>query len=90
MRNSIGAVARQRSARISGNNVGSGVFHVVRSEAISFDRPSRVSAVQWSELVGEGVRGLPRFSSYEPLLLEAGSRGTETVRELRQRLVKEQ
>jgi hypothetical protein len=54
------------------------VFFVVRSEAISLDRPSsfqlvQYSAVEWSEFVGELVRGLLRFSCCELLLLEAGS-----------------
>jgi hypothetical protein len=39
-RNSTGAVARQRPARNNGSTVGSGVFYVVRSEAISLHRQS--------------------------------------------------
>jgi hypothetical protein len=39
----------------------------------------------FSELVGELVRGLLQFSRYELLLLEAGSRGTGTVLEPRER-----
>jgi hypothetical protein len=43
------------------------------------------SAVEWSEVVGELVIELLRFSPYEPLLLEAGSWGTGIVREHRVR-----
>jgi hypothetical protein len=49
-------VARQRRASNDENTVGSGVFYVIRPEAISRDRPtelSSVSAVEWSRLVGE-------------------------------------
>jgi hypothetical protein len=45
------AVARQWPARNNGSTVGSSVFYVLRSEAISLDRPSSaqlVSAVQLS------------------------------------------
>jgi hypothetical protein len=44
-----------------------------------------VSAVQWSELVGEWVRELLRFSPCELLLLEAGSWSTWLVRKSRVR-----
>jgi hypothetical protein len=55
------AVVRQQPARKNGSTVGSGVFCVVRSEAIWLDRPSSVqlvsavqlSTVEWSELIGE-------------------------------------
>jgi hypothetical protein len=40
--NETTAVARQRSARNNGNTDGSGVFYIVRSEAIWRDRPSWV------------------------------------------------
>jgi hypothetical protein len=53
--NETTTVARQRPASNNGRTVGSGVFYVVRSEAIPRDRPSAVqlSTVEWSELVGE-------------------------------------
>jgi hypothetical protein len=41
--------------------------------------------VKWSDLVGELVGELLRFRPCEPLLLEAGSRGTVTVRKPRVR-----
>jgi hypothetical protein len=66
----------QRSARNNGSTLEGGVFYVVHSKAISRDRPSSVqlvSAVQWSDMGGECVRGLLRFSLRELLLLEAGS-----------------
>jgi hypothetical protein len=44
--NEVTAIAKQRPARNNGNTFGSRVFYVVRSEAISRDRPSSVSAVE--------------------------------------------
>jgi hypothetical protein len=44
------AAARQRPARKNGSTVGSGVFYVVRSEAISLDRPSSVQLVSVVQL----------------------------------------
>jgi hypothetical protein len=63
----------------------------------SFDRPTElssvsewrvgwwVSAVGWSELVGEWVRRLLQFSPCEVVLLEARSWGTGIVRETKVR-----
>jgi hypothetical protein len=47
--NETTAVARQRPARNNGSTVGSGVFYVVHSEAVSRDRPSSVQLVQCSQ-----------------------------------------
>jgi hypothetical protein len=77
--NETTTVARQRPACNIESTVGGSVFYVVRSEAISRDRPSSVSAVQCSAVelsvfVGEQlVRGLLRFSPCESLLLETGN-----------------
>jgi hypothetical protein len=52
MRNSAGAIARQRSALNGGSTVGGCVFYVVRSEAISLDRhscSSRESQGAWCQ-----------------------------------------
>jgi hypothetical protein len=49
--NETTAVARQRPARNSGCTAGSGVFCVVRSEAISHDRPSSCSECSGVERV---------------------------------------
>jgi hypothetical protein len=46
--NETTAFARLRPAHNNGSTVGGGVFYVVRSEAISHDRPNSVSAVQCS------------------------------------------
>jgi hypothetical protein len=47
------AVARQRLAHNNRNTVGSGVFYVVHSEAISRDRPSSVQLVNAVQCSGE-------------------------------------
>jgi hypothetical protein len=55
MHNSTGTVARQRTATNIGSTVGSGVLYVVRSEAVSLDQPSSVSAVQCGAVQYSGV-----------------------------------
>jgi hypothetical protein len=52
------AIARRRPMHNSGTTVGSGVFCMVLSKAISLDHPSSVQlvqccAVEWSKFVGE-------------------------------------
>jgi hypothetical protein len=87
------AIATQRPASNNGSTVACGVFYVVRSEAYitrltEFGLVSKYSAVEYSAaswLVSDLVRGLLQSSPCAPLLLEAGSWGTEIVRESRVR-----